>query len=159
MDRLRTSFDVETESGFFQLPFDGGDELGDVGVSRTLCLVQLLFDEVILLTVGIFQRQVFQFAFDRVQSEAVGKRGVEVRNLRCQPFPIFVALQELAEAHQTKTVGDHNQDHAYIFSKREQQLMEVFGVDSRIAGIKGRRFQQAADDQGDIRIECSFHFL
>ena len=78
MDRLRTSFDVETESGFFQLPFDGGDELGDVGVSRTLCLVQLLFDEVILLTVGIFQRQVFQFAFDRVQSEAVGKRGVEV---------------------------------------------------------------------------------
>ena len=37
--------------------------------------------------------------------------------------------------------------------------MEVLGVDSRIAGVKIRSLQQTADDQGDIRIECSLHFI
>ena len=120
VDRLGASLDVETESGIFQLAFDRRDELGDVGVARAFRLVQFPFDEVVLLAVGVFQRQVFQFALDRVQSEAVGKRGVQVRNFRRQPFPVFVVLQMFAEAHQAKAVGDHDQDHAHIFGKREQ---------------------------------------
>ena len=64
-----------------------------------------------------------------------------------------------AEAHQAEAVGDHDQDHAHIFGKREQQFMEVFGINSRVAGVKVRSLQQAADDQGDICIECLFHFI
>ena len=82
MDRLGAPFDVEPEAGFLQLLLDRGDELGDVGVARTLRLVQLPFDKVVLLAVGIFQRQVFQFAFDRIKSQSVGKRCIEVRHFR-----------------------------------------------------------------------------
>ena len=76
VDGLRASLDVELQPSLLQLAFDRGDELGDVGVARTFRLVQLLLDKIVLLAVGIFQRQVFQFAFDRVQAEAVGERGV-----------------------------------------------------------------------------------
>ena len=68
VDGLRASLDVELQPSLLQLAFDRGDELGDVGVARTFRLVQLLLDKIVLLAVGIFQRQVFQFAFDRVQA-------------------------------------------------------------------------------------------
>ena len=66
VDGFRASLDVETEPCLLQLVFDRSDELGDVGVARAFRFVQLPFDEVILFAVGIFQRQVFQFALDRV---------------------------------------------------------------------------------------------
>ena len=38
-------------------------------------------------------------------------------------------------------------------------MVEVFGIDSRIACIEVGRFQQAVDDQGYVCVECLFHLF
>ena len=155
MDRLGTPFYVELQTEFLQLLLDRCDKLGNIDVARTLRFIQLFLDEIILLRVGIFQRQIFQFALDLVKSQAVSQRGVQVRRFGSQPQPVVV-LQLLAQAHQAKTVGNHNQDHPHIFGKREKQVMEVLGIDGRIACIQVGRLQQSPDDQCHVGIECLF---
>ena len=116
MDRLGTSFNVEMQSGFFQFLLDRCDESGNIKVARTFSLVQLPFDEIVLFAVGIFQRQIFQFAFDLIQSEPVCERCIQIRGFRCQPQPV-VFLQLFTETHQAEAVGDHDEDNPHVFRK------------------------------------------
>lgn len=60
MDRLGTPFYVELQTEFLQLLLDRRNKLGNIDVARTLCFIQLFLDEIILLRVGIFQRQIFE---------------------------------------------------------------------------------------------------
>ena len=158
MYRLGAAFDFELEARLFQLLLDRGDELGDVGVARTLRLVQLLLDEVELLAVGIFERQILQFALDGVETQAMGEGRVEVSRFGGEADTVFL-LQLLPEAHEAEAVGNHQEDDADILGKGEEQMVEVLRIDRRVAGVEVGRLQEAANHERDFLAEKLLDFL
>ena len=75
-DGLGAPFDFELESLLLECLFDGGREGIDESGPDRLGLPQLLLDLGILVRLPVAQTQVFQLAFDGIQSEAVGQRRV-----------------------------------------------------------------------------------
>ena len=159
MDRLRAPLDVEVQARLLEFFAHGADELSDVAVARALRLVELLLDVLIAVGVDVFQRQIFQLALDRVEAEAMRQRGVEVGDLGGQADAVVVVADLFTHAHHAEAVGNHDEDHAHIFGKGEEQVVEVLRVDRRVAGVEVGCLQQAADHEGHVGVERLLHLV
>ena len=96
----------------------------------------------------IFQTQVFQFAFEFVETQFVGKRGVEVTGFLAH-LVLGILLRGVTNLpHQVDPVCNHDENHTHVFGEREQQVAEVLALDDRILLVQ---FTDAAKPVDDVR--------
>ena len=160
---------MELQSGILQLAADRFDESIDVAVAGCLGGVELILDVVVDFFLRIFQRQVLQLRFQLVQAQLVGQRGIQVSRLVGYLQAGFLVVRVLYLAHQVHTVGNHDENHAHILGKGEEQVAEVFRLDGGTLGIQLVYLHQSADDAGHVlavfllhhfqRIEITLHCL
>ena len=146
MNRLGTPLDVELQSCFRHLPLDRFDKSSDILVAGRLRLVQLILDKIVRFLLRIFERQIFQFRFQLVQSQLMCQRSIQVSSLVRHFEPVLLVARVLDLAHHIHTIRNHNQDYTHILRKRKQQITEVFRLDSRTLRIQLVRFHQSLDD-------------
>ena len=105
----------------------------------------------------VFERQVLQLAFQSVQPELVGKRGVEVGRFFRYPFAGFLPVCVFDLPHDVHAVGNHDEDDAHVFGERKQQAPEILASHAGGLFIKFLDAVQAADDAGHVFAEFFFH--
>ena len=146
MNRLGTPLDVELQSCFRHLPLDRFDKSSDILVAGRLRLVQLILDKIVRFLLRIFERQIFQFRFQLIQSQLVRQRSIQICSFvrHFDPVPLIARIFDFA--HHVHAVRNHYQDYTHILRKRKQQITEVFRLDSRTLRIQLVRFHQSLDD-------------
>ena len=107
----------------------------------------------------IFQRQIFQFALQLIQSQFVGEGSIEVGSLLTDLTLRLFVFGVANLAHEVHTVGNHNQDDAHVFSKRQQQVAEVLALNRRTLLVEFLNAHQSFDDGGDTIAESFVHIL
>ena len=152
VDALGTPLHLVRDIGqsFVQPTAQRSDESFDIGIAATLRLSEFSFDEVESLPVCIFQTEVFHFALDGIESEPVCQRSIEIRHLCSQGRTLFGTDHVFGLAQQIGTVSDDEQHHANIFGDGEEEVLEVGRIDSRIAHVDLRCFQQEVDQASHI---------
>ena len=117
-----------------------------VGISLRLGFAELAPDHVICVVLQVFQRQVFQFALQLIQTQLVGQRGIQIGRLLCHlgAGGLVAALGNLA--HHVHLTGYHQQHHAHVFGKGEQQVSEVLALHHRLLGIQVVGALQSVDN-------------
>ena len=140
---LCTAFHVEVQSGLGQFLFHRSYKPLYIRVACRLRGVQFLLDVVVGLGLQVLQRQVFQLAFQLVESQLVGQRRIEVGSLfghlmlgRC-----IVGIPDLS--HQVHAVGYHDEDDPHVLGKREEQVAEVLALDDGVLLVQFLYAQQS----------------
>ena len=129
VDALGAALDVEMQSCFLQSLLYGSNKLVDIGFAALLGLVELLLDEVVGIVFKVFQADIFQLAFQFVQTQLMGEWGIEVSGLFAH---LSLGLQVMGVTnlpHEVHTVSDHDENDTHILSKRKQQVAEVLALD------------------------------
>ena len=146
MNRLGSPLDVELQSCFRHLLLDRLDKSSDILVAGSLRLIQLILDKIIRFLLRIFERQIFQFRFQLIQSQLVRQRSIQICSFvrHFDPVPLVARIFDFA--HHVHAVRNHYQDYTHILRERKQQITEVFRLDSRTLRIQLVRFHQSLDD-------------
>ena len=150
---------VELQPGLLQPLLDWRDELADVGVAAFLRGIQLFLYHVVGVVLHVFQRQVFQLALQLVESQLVGQRGIQVVGLLAHLQLGLLVFRVAYLPHQVHAVGYHNQNHAHVFGKREQQVPEVLALDDGVLLVKVLYAHQSVDDGRSLAAEGGVDFL
>ena len=108
---------------------------------------------VVDFAVGILEREVLEFRFDGVEAQPVSQRCVEVRRLAGHIVAIFFVGVVVDHLHHAQPVGNHDDNHPYVFGKGEQQLAEVLALDSRLFGIEAVRLDEPPNELGNVVAE------
>ena len=120
MNTLGASFHVELQSGILQFLFYRADELLDILVACLLCGVQFLLDVIIGVVLQVFQRQVLQLAFQFIETQFVSQWRIEVGGFFADAVLGLLVVRVTYLAHQVHAIGNHDENHAHIFGKRQQ---------------------------------------
>ena len=83
---------------------------------------------------GIFQGQIFQFAFDGIQTQPVSKRRIQIQCFGGDIL-LFPGRHGIEGAHVMKPVGQFYQDNPYIVGKRQEHFFKIFGLKRRFHGL------------------------
>ena len=126
------------------------DESCDIAVARFLCSVQFLLYVVVHIVLRIFQRQVFQFRLQLIQSQFVCERSIKVCSFVGHLEPRFLIGAVFDLPHQVDAVGYDYQDNPHVFCERQQEIPEVFRFDGRAFVIKFVDFYQPPYDSCHI---------
>ena len=114
---LRPSFDMELQSGGFQMLLHRAYEPLYICVACTFGGIEVFFYLIVGVVLQIFQAQVLQLALQLVQSELMGKGRIEIAGL----FRHLVAglfVRRVANLpHEVHAVGNHYQYDAHILSE------------------------------------------
>ena len=154
--RLRAALDMALDACRLHLLLHRTDERLDIGITRSLRLVQLLTDQVVGVVFHKLQREVFQFTLQLIESKLMGQGGIEIGGLlrhfvdECLTLLAVLVVRLFQEGlhlpHQVHTVGNHDEHHAHILGKGEQQITEVLTLDDGILLIELTDAPQAIDD-------------
>ena len=138
---------------------DGVDEAGYVAVARGFRLVQLVFDVVVDVVLGVLQREVFQFGLQLVEAELVCQRGIEVGRFVGHAEAGVVVRGVFYLAHDVDTVGNHDEDDAHVFGKGEEELAEVLRLDAGALLVEFLHADESADDACHVFAELAADFF
>ena len=94
----------------------------------------------------VFQRQILQLALQFVETEFMGQRGIEIGRFLGYFQLCLHILRVTNLAHQVHTIGNHDQNHAHILCKRQEQVAEVLTLDHRILQVELLDTIQAVQD-------------
>ena len=122
------------------------DKSSDIRIARGFRFVQLLSDHVIRIVLHVFQRQILQLALQFVETEFMGQGGIEIGRFLGYFQLCLHILRVTNLAHQVHTVGNHDQNHAHILCKRQEQVAEVLTLDHRILQVELLDTIQAVQD-------------
>ena len=153
VDALRPAFHVEMQTGLLEALLDGGDESLDVAVAGSLGGVELFFDEIVGVVLEIFKTEVFEFALQLVEPQFMSQRRIQITGLLGHLLSGLLVERVAHLTHQVHPVGNHEENHAHVFSKRNEQIAEVFALDHRIALVKLLNASQSVDDLCHARPE------
>ena len=159
VDAFCASFHVELQSGFAQLFLNGVNEVGNVGVATSFRFVQLFLDMVVGIVFQIFETQVLQFAFQLVQTQFVSQRSIKICRFHGHLALCFHLWRVFDLAHGVHSVCQHDENHAHVFSKRNQQAAEIFALHSGTLLVKVANAQKAFDDVCHIFAKIFLHLL
>ncbi len=97
--------------------------------------------------------QLLQFAVDRVETETVRDRRIDLHRLQ-RDTAAFLRRHEVERAHVVRTVGQLHQDHAHVARHRQQHLAEALRL-RLLAALEFElvQFGQAIDQFGDLGAE------
>ena len=122
------------------------DKSSDICIARSFRFIQLLTDHVIRIVLHVFQRQILQLALQFIETEFMGQRCIKIgRFLRYLHLSLQI-LRIANLAHQVHTVGNHDEDHAHILCKRQEQVSKVLTLNHRILQIELLDTIQAVQD-------------
>ena len=112
------------------------DERSDIGIARSLRLIQLLLNHVIRVVLHVFKRQVFKFALQLIETKLMSKWRIQIGSLLTHFQLGIYPLRITNLPHEVYTIGNHDQDHTHIFRKRQQQIAEILTLHNWILLIK-----------------------
>ena len=133
-----------------------GEELAGL-VDVDLALVALLGDELldllVLARVQGREGEVLQLPFDRVDTEPVGERRVDLQRL-ARLRHLLLLRQRAERAHVVEAVGQLDQDHPDVGGHRHHHLAVVLGL-PLVAALEGDpgQLRDAVDELGDLLAE------
>src|SRR5450631_892109 len=113
------------DPGLFERSLEGFGDLRDEFLLIAPRALQLAFEHLVPVGVQRPKSQIFQFQLDRVQSEALGDRRVDVQSLACNA-PSLDRRHGAERAHVVHTVGELDHDDADVAHHRQQHLAEAF---------------------------------
>ena len=157
------------QSCFVELISDRSCELVEDGSQMLAHTGQLFFDAMVFLRVFIAETEVLQFFLDFVQAKTVRQRSVDVE--RFASYLILFARKLAAQgSHIVQTVGNFDEDDAYVVAHGEQKFFEGFCLcRCFVAEDSARDFRQSVHnlcylltkDIGDVlhRIVRIFHHI
>ena len=146
MDALGAPFHVKREACGFEFRFNRVDKAFDVGIARSFCGVQRVFDGVVSIVLQILQAEVFEFAFQLVQSQLVSKWRIEIAGFFAHLLFGFHGIGVANLPHDVHPVGNHDEDDAHVFRERDEQVSEVLALDDGILFVEFVDFHQTMDD-------------
>ena len=80
---------------------------------------------------GVFQRHVFERALDGVEPETVGQRGIEIVGFQRNFVDVSLVGMMVDGPHQHEAVDNHDDYHAYVLGKSEEEIPEIFRLHRR----------------------------
>ena len=80
----------------------------------------------------VFQREVFQFTLQLVQSQLMSQRCIEIACLFRDTMLCFNVLSITYLSHEVHSLSNHYQDNPHVLSKGEQQVTEVLTLYDRV---------------------------
>ena len=119
VDALRAPFDMTVDTSGLHLLLYRFDKPIYIRVACCLCGAEFLTDMIIGIVLHILQREVFEFTLQVVESELMCQRSIEVCSFLRHLLTGFLVFCITNAAHQVHPVGNHNEDHAHILSKRQ----------------------------------------
>ena len=84
----------------------------------------------------IFQREVLQLALELVETELVGKRGIEVGSFLSHITPCLVVRVVLYLTHEVDAVRNHDEYDPHVLGKREEEVTEVLAFHNGVFLVK-----------------------
>ena len=123
--RLCPGFDMIFQSGIFQCIVYWLYERFYVLVTRLFRLVKTSLYIIVGIMLKVFQWQIFEFAFQLIQSELMGEGGIQVAGFFCHLVLCFNVFCVADLSHDAYTVCNHYKDYAHIFGKCKKQVPEV----------------------------------
>ena len=128
-------------------PFpDRTNEPLDVSVTALLRGIELLLDHVVSIVLQVFERQILQLRLERVQTQLMGERRIEVRRLFRHLVLRLLVRRVADETHDAHAVRDHDQDDAHILGKGQQEVTEIVTLYDRVLVIEMLYLEEAVDD-------------
>ncbi len=127
-------------------------------VDVALALVALLRDQrldlVVLARVQRLERQVLELPLDRVNTEAVGDRRVDVERL-ARLVDLLLLRHRVDRAHVVQPIGELDQDDPDVRGHRDHHLAVVLGL-RLVARLERQPGQlgDAVDQAGDLLAEA-----
>ena len=103
-------------------------------------------DAVVFVALGIFQGEVFELGFYAVETQPVGERRIEVGGFIGDVFAELGVGVVVDHAHEAQSVGNHDDNHAHVLGKSEQQVAEVVALYGLLLGIEAAGLDEAAND-------------
>ena len=159
VNALCASLHVKLQSGLFQLLVYRRYELFYISVAAFLCLVEFRLYHVVGVVLKIFQAQVFQLAFQLIQSQFVCQRGIQIACLLAHLHLCLSVCGVPYLPHQVHPVGNHYQYHPHVLGKRQQQVSEVFALYHRILLIQFLYASESVNYGRYVFSEVLFYFL
>ena len=101
---------------------------------------------VVGIVLQVFQREVFQFAFQFVQTQFVGKGRIEIGSLLRHPSAVGVIIGVTYLPHQVHAAGNHDEYHPHVLGKGQQQVAEVLALYDRCLLIEFGNALQTVQD-------------
>lgn len=162
MDALGAPFDVELQPSFLEPRLDRSDESVDVGVARLFGGVELVLDHIVGVVLEIFEREVLELALERIKSKLMGQWRIEIAGF-FRHLVLCLLVRRVADlSHDVHTVGDHDEDHAHILGKAQEQIAEVLAFDDGVFLIELLDADKSVDDTRHVVTESLaylFHCL
>ncbi len=124
---LGASGDVGGKALFGQATRQRLADLVDVLVAFALRLVNSLRDLGVRVALEVSERQVFEFALERLDAEPVGQRSVDLHGLPGDAL-LGLGLHVLERAHVVDAVAELDQKHADVPRHGHDHLAEVLGL-------------------------------
>ena len=162
VDALGAPLDMKFQSSLFEPCLDRSDEAVDVSVARLFGGVELFLDHIIGIVLEVFEREVLQLTLQRVESELMGQRRIEIAGL-FRYLVLCLPVRRVANLpHDIHPVGDHNKDHAHILGEAQEQVAEVLTLDDGVFLIEFLYADESMDDTSHVVAESLanlFHSL
>ena len=134
------------------------DKLIDIAGAFAFCLLQFSCDGLIGFRLCVFQRKIFQFAFDGVKSETMSQRSIEIEGFAGN-LQLLVAGHAVHGAHVVQAICNLDQYHAHILGQGKQQLPEVLGLKRALQIENLVDFREAVNDLGNLWPEVGFYVV
>ena len=135
------------------------DKAFDISIAGTLGLVQFVFDMIVGIVLQIFQREVFQLALQPVESQLVSQGRIEIVGFHAHLATCLVVLGVANLSHQVHTVGNHDEDDAHVFCKRQQQVAEILALYHRVLLVEFTHTNESADDGCHSLAKLGFYLV
>ena len=159
MDALGTALDMVFQSCLLQFGVDRPNKTFDIGIAVLFGGTELFLDHVIGIMLQIFQAEVFQLAFQLIETQFVGQGGIQIAGLLAH---LHLGLHPVGISylpHQVHPVGNHDEYHAHVFGKREEQVAEVLALHDGIFLVKLLYALQTVDDACHVLAEILCHII
>ena len=124
---LDACLDVVVEAELVETLSDGSGEVLEGIVEMASHGIETLTDGVILLGVLVAETEILELLLDLVEAEAVCEGGVDVERLASY-LVLLVGELRPEGAHVVETVGDFDEDNAYVVAHGEEQFLETLGL-------------------------------
>src|SRR4051794_20530910 len=156
---LGAARDLGADAERLELLVEVAARLGDVALALLALLVDEALDLLVLARVQRLEREVLELPLDRVDTEAVRERRVDLQGL-LRLVDLLLLRHRLQRAHVVEAVGELDQDDPDVRGPRDHHLAVVLGLRlvARLEGDAGE-LGDAVDEAGDLLAERGAHLL
>ena len=138
---------------------DRRHEAFDVGIALLLLGVQAVLDEVVGIVFKIFERKVFEFAFQFIKPEFMRQLCEERGSLGGHALLLVGIFRVANAAHKHYALGNEEQHHAHIARLGDEEVAEIVGLHGLRLALDTFHAEYGAERGGCVQSEHIFHRL